>query len=492
MKLKLNWPLQIVKENVISRLNNKNIFFKENELSELGSFFGRKRIIYYDTATKKGQGKAYEESAVVQSIIDQKVGFAASGVFEITKNGKPITVGYEYNILKKLIHNPNPLQTWREFEANIIAWLHVYGFAPIYKVFPANRSNGLPSALWVIDPETFDYELTGKQFDQTDYRGIIKFVKFKNFSGYETKLEGDQLNNLWIINGKTLKHGKDSYTNESPLVSLKDQLNLFQIGVNAYGQLIKQSILGIISNRSKDVAGGITLGTTEKDELNEHYRNSYGVIEGKNNFIITSRDLFFQSMLTNVGNLQIPSGLKEAINSICDKLSFRPELLSLKDATFENKKTAEIAQYQDDIIPMVNHIYESLTTFIATDGMMIRKSFDHLEILQENKKEEAETLQINISNYSKMFSDGLITYNEYLVGVGQKPVDGMDKYVSELQKIPAATRLGVGGTQALQNILIDQQLSRDQKINIMVFIFGIPQEEATQIMGNEQRTTTQN
>lgn len=45
-------------------------------------------------------------------------------------------------------------------------------------------------------------------------------------------------------------------------------------------------------------------------------------------------------------------------------------------------------------------------------------------------------------------------------------------------KQPLATALGVGGIQALQTILVDGTLEKQQKINSLIFIFGVPKLEA--------------
>lgn len=404
-------------------------------LSKIATILGGGYNYDYNTQTAEGQAKAYATNSILQSIIDKKIGYAQAGTIVIKKGDKEFSTGAEYSKLNALLQSPNPFQSWNEFEAAIIMYIHVYGFAPIYKVYPPNRNTGLPIALWVINPETFNYELTGKQYSQISIKGIVKYVEFQNYNGNKTRLEGDYIDNLWVINGRTMRTNKtspsDMYTALSPLYSLKDELSLFNTGFNIYATLLKQSILGIISNRTKDQIGYVQLDDKTKDELNSTLRDKYGVVEGKNNFVISNRDVFFQSLLTNIGNLQIPEGVRMATYEICNKLNFQVELLANKDVKFENKKSAEIIQYQDDIVPMMSNVYQSISSFISKDNISIYRYYGDLSIMQENEKERADVLRTNVESGRVLYEAGLITENQYLEMCGLDAKINGDKHFNQ-------------------------------------------------------------
>lgn len=452
-------------------------------LKTLLSIFGGQSLEKFDCTTITGQQKAYDKVEIVQTIIDRKGDYLTRGKLKYYSGDKEVETGADYKALQKLMNNPNPMQSGDEFDKMVNAYTSIFGFCLFYRVYPTNRNTGIPSAVWCVNPLTLKYELTGKLYNQSELKNIVKYVEFSAYNGFETiRLEGDQLNDLWMFNYGGIN--KDNlFTAQSPLFSLSDQCSLFAVGVNAYGQLIKRSILGLVTNRTKDgAAGWMPMSDDDKKDVQEKL-NRYGLIESRDQIIISDKDLFYQSMLSNVGNLQIPEALKIAVSSFCNRLNFQIELLSQREGTYENKNAAEKAQYQNQVIPFANSYYNQLSQFLNPSGtVVVLREYDDLPIFQENEKEKAEVNAINIETFGKLFREGMITKNQYLQSIGEMPVDGGDVYISELENIPLAVKIGVGGTQSLQMVLTDANLTLDQKINILIVVFGMSEPEAKQIM----------
>jgi hypothetical protein len=61
-------------------------------------------------------------------------------------------------------------------------------------------------------------------------------------------------------------------------------------------------------------------------------------------------------------------------------------------------------------------------------------------------------------------------------------VDGGDKYIYDMTKVPYSTKLGVGGTQALQLIISDPNIDPLTKRNTLVVVFGFTEDEASKII----------
>lgn len=393
--------------------------------------------------TPSGQWQAYQDCSLVQSIIEKRVEYIRSGVYDIVDDNDESLMpshgnsrsGTRASEIIHLLNNPNPLQSRDEFEAIVVIYKEIFGFCPLYKVMPANRTTGLPVAIWAINPSIFNYTLTGRMFLQSTLFGIVSSVSFANPSGEMITLNTEeQLDCLWILNGNTPRQ-TDLFIAQSPLYPCGELINNFQIAVNVYGTLLKQSLLGIISNRTADKMGHQNLDTKTEDALKEKMKTQYGLIEGRDNFVITNKNLFFQSLLTNIDSLKIPECLKISVEELCNRLSFKKELLNNGDITYENKRIAEISQYQSSIIPWSDGYCENLTEFLLPGeaGINIIKCFNDLPILQKNKKEEAEVLSANVTSYDKLWSRGLINKNQYLVGVGLPEVAGGD---SEYYKAP--------------------------------------------------------
>lgn len=72
--------------------------------------------------------------------------------------------------------------------------------------------------------------------------------------------------------------------------------------------------------------------------------------------------------------------------------------------------------------------------------------------------------------------------NELYESIGKERVEGGDVKISQQKDTPLAVVLGVGGTQALQSVLVDTILTPGQKVNILVNLFGVEQEIAEQML----------
>ena len=363
-----------------------------------------------DTKTKQGQQNAYDFCPIIGTCIDRRADFVQSGVLKIVdKDLNEVTNSQAAQYLK-LLNQPNPLMDADEFERVVSVYYDTFGFCPIFEAYPAQRvGSGLPSALWPVNPLYFNVTLSGKLYGQSTLGGIVSGVEFSNPGGGMTKLVGEeQLNQLWIFNGKTI-NSANLYTAQSPLYSLTDAINLFQVSVNVYGQLVEQSILGILSNKSRDAAGSPLLDPDTKTSMQDLLTNNYGLTKYRNKYYLTGQAIFFQSLLTNVGNLQIPEGLKQATAIICDRIGIQVELLALKEGTYENKKSAEIAQYTNQTIPYCQKFAKALTSMLAMSGMQVYYDFEEISVLQKDKKAEADRAQILVNMANTMITNGTLS-----------------------------------------------------------------------------------
>ena len=68
---------------------------------------------------------------------------------------------------------------------------------------------------------------------------------------------------------------------------------------------------------------------------------------------------------------------------------------------------------------------------------------------------------------------------------------GGDKYLSESTNTPLAVRLGVGGTQALQAILIDTEMTEDAKIGALEVLFSLTKEDAIKLVKGDAKPNKQ-
>ena len=363
-----------------------------------------------NTKTKQGQQKAYEDCSAVQSVIDKRAQYFANG--RIMIDGKPIEDYKTTDPAIKLMTAPNPLQTIGEFinEVNVIR--DTFGYCPVFKVYASGSK--LPSMLWAVNPLDFDYTTTKKRWYQSTLQGIIESISLKNHEGESVQLRGEQVNLVYMLKGRNPSR-QYPYTGQSPIHSLSDAVSNFNTGLNVYGKLVRQSISGIIGNRSTGVENAIR-GNDEEKRVQEHLNENYGLIEGKNQFIVTNANLLFQSMLTNVGNLNIPAQVTLSVNAICDKLGFSPELMAEKVGTYENKKAAEIGHYQNETIPTAAEMARMFTEIIGRD---VSFSYKHVAVLQEARAKNIQSYSSLIDAVDKAKASGYITEQQAIETVNQ-------------------------------------------------------------------------
>jgi len=363
-----------------------------------------------NTKTKQGQQKAYEDCSAIQSVIDKRAQYFANG--RIMIDGKPIEDYKTTDPAIKLMTAPNPLQTIGEFinEVNVIR--DTFGYCPVFKVMAVGSK--LPAMLWAVNPLDFDYTTTKKRFYQSTLQGIIESISITNPEGENVRLTGQDVNLVYLLKGRNPSR-QYPYTGQSPIYSLSDAVSNFNTGLNVYGRLVRQSISGIIGNRSTGEENAL-IGGEERARVQKHLDENYGLIEGKNQFIVTNANLLFQSMLTNVGNLNIPAQVTLSVNAICDKLGFSPELMAEKVGTYENKKSAEIGHYQNETIPTANEMARMFTEITGRD---VQFSYKHVAVLQEARAKNIESYSSLIDAVDKAKASGYITEQQAIETVNQ-------------------------------------------------------------------------
>jgi hypothetical protein len=175
---------------------------------------------------------------------------------------------------------------------------------------------------------------------------------------------------------------------------------------------------------------------------------------------------------------------------------FPSVLLNDKEGSiYNNVALAQKAFYTDCLQPVVNSVYQGISSGFGLDkmGEMIIADFSQIEPLQDDKKIVIETNKLNDELWSKRYQSNVCTLNEYLRAVGLPELANGNQYARDSDTIPLAVRLGVGGTQSLQLILSDPLLLAEQKINTLIILFGMKPEDAKSMVGDgsiaEQQVT---
>lgn len=409
----------------------------------------------------------------------------------VLANGKEKDLG-ETDVLK-LLKKPNFLNTGRTFMINCISSYLVHGFIPINKITPIGWQ--LPTELFLFPGNNF-YPIPQQSVNQygmpataVDFR-TNKIVKYRLF--IDNKPFDFRPEEIVMINDSNLSFENGSYlTGQSRLYSAVRSIKILSSLYDTVLTLIAdKGAAGFLTKRSK--AGEVDSGWDEDDRKEVERRlYSYGTTGGKRPIGVTTKDLGFVRLSVPVSEFQ-PIELRDhEFRTLATALLFPSVLLNDKDGSiYNNVSLAQKAFYTDCLQPIVNLFYEVLSEGLGLTAINERLVADWsgIESLQSDRKLEAETIKLNDEVWKLRYENNLITLNDYLNAIGLPNLPNGNTFARDNKSTPLAVLIGVGGTQALQSILVDPLMTRDQKVNTLIIMFGLPKEDAEAMAGGETNT----
>lgn len=341
------------------------------------------------------------------------------------------------NKIRKLMARPNPLQSWKQFEAQQHIYMQVYGYNILLPIVPAGYEKyGAIEAtsMWNIPPYLLDIEETDKLFYQTDMTGILKNIKLKYKKADPVSLDP-----------KAIYIFKDIMPSMYSMVFPESRIRSLVMPINniigsldsQYSLINRRGAIGILSHDQTAPSGYVPLPLpkTEKDELQKDFER-YGLRSNQWKVIITSASMKWQQMSMSVRDLMLIETVQEGTKSICDAYGYPPHLLGIIDPTFNNQNAAEKGLYQNTIIPEAESTYEQWNNVFKTaeQNIEIQKDYNHLAILQKDKQSEATARKTMGDEVRAEFEAGMITMNRALELLGEDAVPDGELYVDEWRK----------------------------------------------------------
>jgi hypothetical protein len=235
---------------------------------------------------------------------------------------------------------------------------------------------------------------------------------------------------------------------------------------------IKQGAIGMWVNKGKDANGPFILTDEHKKEIVDAHQQDYGITRGKRPAGYTSADLDFIRTALSIKELEpFSETLADAV-AIYATLRVPRHLVPSKDqSTFANADADLKSFYQDVIIPWAGRYAQVWTNGmrLETYRRFIRPDYSHIDILQENKKEKADTDKQNGTTWLERFKAGVCTLNEW--------ISSFD---------------GNKGTEPLYDKKL-LEMDPDEENRVLLLLKGISQQqqEITNEQASQQNTGTQ-
>lgn len=380
-------------------LFGKNYFYKSQSV-QLGS----KGAVYIDTDKPY---ELYHSIPQLKTIIGKKKAMFAN-VVPILKDSEGVAIeGALAEDFYKLIYSPNVMQSFNELMENQLEQFDIYGNQFTYKNKVSNLSK-FPVALWNISPRYMSPVMTGKVFDQVAKVDIISSYEYCE----NTTKKVYSVNDIMYMRHNDLDN---PVIGTSPLKFLKHPLSNIDGAYKFRNILINEKgAIGILSSKAADLQGSVPLTPNERKKIEEAHKRNYGISDEQMRLIITDASMTWTPMSYPTKDMMLFEEVAEDTLVLIDHFGMNVNLFASKNATFENV-TASIRQvYADTIQPYADKYFTSLTAFLEIEklfgkGAYIEPSYEHLKILQDNKKEGAELFKSNVESVSQLVTSGIIT-----------------------------------------------------------------------------------
>ncbi len=366
--------------------------------------------------------------------IAKRVALAKFEVRDLITNAL-VTTNKELN---QLLSQPNPLQNWSQFIYESTCWEYLNGRNFIYGNIPDTLSFDYKNIstltnLWsyMVTPL---HDPSIKFLSATKIDDIIKGYRLAGYPDIPTeKVLFNQFMSLDAADRKIL-------FSKSPLHSAQKAIaNLIAV-YEARGSIyLNRGALGVLVSKATDAGGAVPITPEQKENVRKDYNNDYGITKGKSPLAITDMPMEWVRIGMSIAELLPFEETQASAAAIYGALNVPQDLMPTpKGATYENQRMAERALYQNIATPFAQSRAAALTNFLRLNevGLYISASHDHIEVLQDNRKEKAETDKVQTETLLIQFRCGAITMNEWIGKIGGQPVANAlyDKRTLEMSK----------------------------------------------------------
>ena len=360
---------------------------------------------FIDTSTPDGQARAFASCSILASIITKKVSAISDARYWAKDDkGEDIEKPREF----ERINHPNPYQTLSEFVCMIEFFSQIFGKAYIVKV-PLVGIKG-DFELYVIP----NLMVTENEVPSS----IPSFAPNSDIRDYTINLGGGinltiPKEEMFVVNDVTYALNKIGSAT-SRLVALKYPVNTFLASYQAVNELlVDRGMLGILSLMSDDpMVDNIVPATKEDKEALREQLDKYGIMRNKCKIDITSYKASFVPVSSTISDLGLTDIQRNCKKDIAYTYQVPSILLDVEGSTYSNFGEAKIEFYVNDIIPSAQNIMRVLNKIYGFTGFGFMPFFDHLEMFQPSKKDQAECMNSAVNYIGAAIQLGIMTPEE--------------------------------------------------------------------------------
>lgn len=443
--------------NALSILGSGQILTVDNVLSNSyrgltnnsGFFFAPNGVDYhFDFSGYNSCWDGYEKCPPLAAVINRKTQAYLNGKMLITNtNGQAIGKESSNPIavkIRNLMNRPNHMQSGKEFKAQNYAYKEIFGYCPIYVTKPVGFPNYDATEMWNIPPHLLEITESNKIFFLSDGQSLLSNVVFQD-KGQRVPL---MIDNLFFIKDFTYSR-KSVLLPTSRMQALEMPINNIIGAYETRSQLINERGAQGILSQKRDPDGNMPFTQADKAAIHEGLMG-YGQRRNQKKIIVTNADLSWQEMGYPTKDLMLFEEIQDDIDRICDSYGYPKKLLSNeKSGSFSGTDADSFNKqlYSNTIIPEADNLAEQWNHFFEIEGLPfeITTDFNHMEVLQEDKKLAAE-VRFNISRSCQMdFLMNVINLGQYRLAIGEETNGVNDElYYSDIKDLIGTPKVTQG------------------------------------------------
>ncbi len=302
--------------------------------------------------------------------------------------------------LLKKINTPNSFQSKEEFLKEFATYIISSGYTAILKKY-VSFGNFDTMELININPCTLDFNKDNITF------------QFEN--------KNITVNSSELIIFYDIRRNNFDKKGYSRIIPLRSQLENISLAQKAKNIQIQNSGTTIVSPKTSSNASNVDEGLnapvpvmggglkSQKNEM-EDKLNNRGL---ENRIIVSSKGLDAVNLSEKLNNIDFYKIIESDALAVYDAFGFPIELSPYgKNATFENKDQAELSLVENELIPLLNSLTNSLNSEFPNKGK-IKGNYNHIGVMSIVKNRIIDTNQKIITQYKTLFDDKIINENEY-------------------------------------------------------------------------------
>lgn len=390
--------------------------------------------------SKLMQAWAYRYCMPLGAIIDKLAEADTNGIIKfLDRNGNVVKNYRKVQVLskiKKLFDKPNPYQTWHEFNNEQIVTAKTFGYCPVLAIKPLGMHNIYTKYMFNLNPVNVTPVLNSSfsliDLYELDYNSDKSLIKEWTYSYMGKSYSFSSEDIILVRDGIVGDFNYGGIIPVSKICGTDYWISNIVAAMEADNVLLKKKgPLGVFSYDPKpDMAGWEPLTPLQKDELQQELGN-YGLSLGQLQYIISKVPIKWNSMSFNVRDLMTKETVRQGIDGLCDRFGYPAELMSGKNATYENRSSAEKFLYQSNVIPFSRRRMSIYSIFFELDEYEIILDYDHVASLQEDILRAGEASRYEAEGLEIEWRNGMITWNDWQTSRGRDSVAGMDIYYNE-------------------------------------------------------------